>query len=408
MSTSQSRLHCLSTIPFLATLAACCLLPAPLIAQRSTVAARALTNANATDTGAIPSSQPLTITLRLAPTADRAAALDQLLTSQITAGSSSYHQWLTPEQYAASYGATDDQLTTITTWAQSQGLTVSTISAGKTRMTLTGSVDAVQRAFATTLHSYAISGNARFAPATTPSVPLSVAPMIAAVSGLDNLPSLLQPASPPPRCKADHAALHTDIRPTRHHRLRHRRQHRSNAHPQPKHLHRRPRPVRRRRLPSPLPPGERTGHHDPRHRQLHHSRCLHSQPSLMLGLPEVTALTVAPDASLDSTLNLTEARPGWQVAPGLPPTNSVTSPTSPPPLPPPSARPSPASSPQPAAARATSTPPSTRLPPRRSLHPTRRRSARHMGAINRPRHGRPHRPGQGLPPCHRTPPPPPP
>ena len=43
-----------------------------------------------------------------------------------------------------------------------------------------------------------------------------------------------------------------------------------------------------------------------------------SQPSLMLSLPEVTALTVAPDASLDSTLNLTEARPGWQVAPGLP------------------------------------------------------------------------------------------
>src|SRR6202020_1933232 len=43
-----------------------------------------------------------------------------------------------------------------------------------------------------------------------------------------------------------------------------------------------------------------------------------SQPSLMLGLPEVTALTVAPDASLDTTLNLTEARPGWQVAPGLP------------------------------------------------------------------------------------------
>ena len=247
------------------------LIPAPLIAQRSTVAARALTNANATDTGAIPSSQPLTITLRLAPTPDRAAALDQLLTSQITAGSSSYHQWLTPEQYAASYGATDDQLTTITTWAQSQGLTVSTISAGKTRMTLTGSVDAVQRAFATTLHSYAISGQARFAPATTPSVPLSVAPMIAAVSGLDNLPAdLLGQHHWYLGARPRLAALHTDIRPTRHHRLRHRRQRSSNAHPQPKHLRRRPRPVRRRRLPSPLPPGERPGHHGTRHRQLHH------------------------------------------------------------------------------------------------------------------------------------------
>ncbi len=323
MSTSQFRLHCLSTIPSLATLAALLLSsPAPLAAQRSTVAARALTNLNATetvDTGAIPSSQPLTITLRLAPTPERAAALDQLLTSQITPGSSSYHQWLTPEQYAASYGATDDQLATITTWAQSQGLAVSAISTGKTRMTLTGSADALQRAFATTLHSYAISGSTRFAPATTPSVPLSVAPMIAAVSGLDNLPSayaasisatsvqgrtalLSTPASDPlattasaidantapmltlnlSTCTGDLAQSDVDA-----YRALFRQANAQGI--------------------TVLATGScATGDAST------------SQPSLMLGLPEVTALTVAPDASLDSTLNLTEARPGWQVAPGLP------------------------------------------------------------------------------------------
>ncbi len=94
----------------------------------------------------------------------------------------------------------------------------------------------------------------------------------------------LRPRQPPVRLLGQHllhldarprrAAVHTDIRPTRHHRLRHRRQHSPNAHPQPEHLHRRPRPVRRRRLPSPLPPGQRTGHHHPRHQRLRHSRRL--------------------------------------------------------------------------------------------------------------------------------------
>ena len=220
----------------------------------------------------------------------------------------------------ASYGATDDQLATITTWAQSQGLTISAISAGKTSMTLTGSADAVQRAFATTLHNYAISGSTRFAPATTPSVPLSVAPMIAAVSGLDNLPPvyaasisttsvqgrtapLSTPASDPlattasaidantapmltlnlSTCTGDLAQSDVDA-----YRALFRQ---ANA----------------QGITVLATGGCSSGDTST------------SQPSLMLGLPEVTALTVAPDASLDSTLNLTEARPGWQVAPGLPP-----------------------------------------------------------------------------------------
>jgi trimeric autotransporter adhesin len=299
------------------------LVPASLHAQRSTAAARALTNLNAptqaVDTGAIPSSQPLTITLRLAPTPDRAAALNQLLANQLTPGSSSYHQWLTPEQYAASYGATDDQLASVTSWAQSQGLAVSAISVGKTRLTLTGSADAVQRAFATTLRNYAVSGQTRFVAATTPSVPLSVAPMIAGVSGLDNLPStyaasisgtsvqgrtsLLSTPSTDPIAVAQ-SAIDANASPVLTFNLS--------------------------TCSGDLAQSD-VDAYQALFRQanaqgitvLATGSCAvgdasTSQPSLMLGIPEVTALTVTPEASIDSTLNLTEARPGWQVAPGLP------------------------------------------------------------------------------------------
>ena len=83
-------------------------------AQRRVVAARMIdaTNevADSTDTGAVPVSQPMHLTLRLAPTPERQAALDQLLAAQTTPSSPTYHHWLTPQQFAATYGATDEQI----------------------------------------------------------------------------------------------------------------------------------------------------------------------------------------------------------------------------------------------------------------------------------------------------------
>ena len=158
---------------------------------RLTVAARAinLADPSAVDVGATPSSQPMQITLRLAPSADRLAALNQLLADQITPSSKSYHQWLTPQQFADSYGATDDQIAAVTAWAQSQGLTVAAISPAKTRLTLTGNVAQVQAAFATSLRNYAISSASYYANATAPTMPSEVAALVASVSGLSNVPS---------------------------------------------------------------------------------------------------------------------------------------------------------------------------------------------------------------------------
>ena len=161
-------------------------------AQRLAVASRVFSvSAGATmvDVGTVPVSQPLSLTLRLAPGTERSAALDQLLAAQITSSSPSYHKWVTPEQFAASYGATDDQIATATSWLQSQGLAVGAVSAGKTRLAVTGTAGQVQRAFAVTLRRYQIAGVVHFANSTQPSLPQEVAPLIAGVSGLDDMPA---------------------------------------------------------------------------------------------------------------------------------------------------------------------------------------------------------------------------
>jgi hypothetical protein len=159
-------------------------------AQRLALASRTFGDSSAmVDVGPVPVSQPLSLTLRLAPGTDRTAALDQLLAAQITSSSPSYHKWVTPAQFAASYGATDDQITAATRWLQSQGLTVGAVSAAKTRLTVTGTVAQVQQAFAVTLRRYQMAGTAYFANSTQPSLPQEIAPLIAGVSGLDDVPA---------------------------------------------------------------------------------------------------------------------------------------------------------------------------------------------------------------------------
>ena len=202
MLTSQPQPGRLRThLPF-ATMAACLLVflllspAATLKAQRANVASRAISLVNtddssltALDAGPLPTSQPLQVTVHIAPAPQRIAALDQLLADQTNVSSPSFHKWVTPQQFASNYGATDNQISTLTAWAQSQGLNVDAVSAGGTRLTLSGSTAQVQRAFSVTLHHYLVSGTVHFANTTQPSVPLVVAPMIASVYGLDDLTS---------------------------------------------------------------------------------------------------------------------------------------------------------------------------------------------------------------------------
>lgn len=176
---------------YLSVLAMFVLFAATLHAQRLTLNTRtfsASTETSAVDAGLVPASQPLSLTVRLAPTPERKAALDQFLADQVTPSSPNYHHWLTPQQFAASYGATDDQLAAATTWLQSQGLIVQALSPAKTRLAVSGTAAQVQSAFSVALRRYQVAGAMYFANTTQPSLPQEVASIIAGVRGLDDMP----------------------------------------------------------------------------------------------------------------------------------------------------------------------------------------------------------------------------
>lgn len=121
------------------------------------------------------------------------AALKALIVAQTTPGSASYHQWLTPEQFAATYGPTPDQTSAATAAFRALGLSVTAI--GPRSLHVTGTAAQVQAAFATQLRTVTnTSGATRVIAAG----PLALSPALKAVGAMipafENVPEM-KPAS---------------------------------------------------------------------------------------------------------------------------------------------------------------------------------------------------------------------
>jgi uncharacterized protein (TIGR03437 family) len=126
------------------------------------------------------------VTLVLKKTAAQQAALEQLLQEQQDPASPSYHDWLTPEQYADRFGLSQSDLDKISGWLQSQGFTVEYAARGRNWLSFSGTAGQVRTALHTDIHRYSMDGEMHFAAAAEPSVPASLEPVVAGFLGLDD------------------------------------------------------------------------------------------------------------------------------------------------------------------------------------------------------------------------------
>ena len=151
---------------------------------------RSIAATGAVDAGPLAGSQPITLTLRVKQTPAQTAALDALLADQTHPASPLYQKWLTPATYAESFGASDADVATLTSWLQTRGLAVTAISPSRSRLTVTGDAAHVESAFAVPLHRMATASALFFANTAPPSVPAAMASLIEDVAGLDDLPTV--------------------------------------------------------------------------------------------------------------------------------------------------------------------------------------------------------------------------
>jgi hypothetical protein len=124
--------------------------------------------------------------LVLTPSAEQQAALKRLIENQHNKNSSDYHKWLTPEQFAARFGPSDDDVTKVKAWLESQGLNPTEVGKGRQWIEFNGSAQQVDRAFRTSMHQFDLNGQTHIANSSDISIPAALTPVVSGVLSLND------------------------------------------------------------------------------------------------------------------------------------------------------------------------------------------------------------------------------
>jgi len=139
------------------------------------------------DRGPAPSSMSMgRLLLVLQPSAAQQQALTDYLTALVSPASPSYRKWLTPAQFGATYGLTDDDLQTVKNWLQSHGLKIERVPQARNVIEFSGTVDQVEGAFCTSIHSFQVNGEQHYANVSDPQIPEALAPVVAGAGPLND------------------------------------------------------------------------------------------------------------------------------------------------------------------------------------------------------------------------------
>jgi subtilase family serine protease len=196
MINSRSLPLCVLASVFLCTVASQAQHVAPAVrvvnpideSQRVTLTHTVSPLANAAnDRGAAPDGMQLDrMQLVLQRSPDQETALRQLIAQMHAPGSPNYHQWLTPDQFGAQFGSSDQDIATIESWLGSHGFAVSKVNPGKGSLEFSGSVAQLREAFHTQIHKYVVNGETHYSNANDPQIPAALAPVIGGFASLNN------------------------------------------------------------------------------------------------------------------------------------------------------------------------------------------------------------------------------
>lgn len=124
--------------------------------------------------------------LVLQPSEDQRSALTSLLDAQQDRSSDRFHQWLTPDTFAQSFGVAPSDIAQVTAWLSDSGLQVESVSRSGRFITFSGTAGAVEAAFNTEMHKVTVDGEEHISNITDLSVPEALSPVVKGVARLNN------------------------------------------------------------------------------------------------------------------------------------------------------------------------------------------------------------------------------
>ncbi|MDH6127473.1 S53 family peptidase [Kitasatospora sp. GP82] len=136
--------------------------------------------------GSLAAAQPLAVSVNLK--LRNTSALDQFLKAVSAPGDPQFGRYLTPNQFMAAYGPTQDDVDKVTGFLKSQGLTVTGVSANRQVVNASGAADRIARAFGTHESMYVdgVQNRTFYANDSAASVPSALANVVGGIIGLDN------------------------------------------------------------------------------------------------------------------------------------------------------------------------------------------------------------------------------
>jgi pseudomonalisin len=142
------------------------------------------------DIGAVSGEFPMQhMVMTLLPDALQQQSLDELIQNQYEPESANYHQWISPEQYAESFGVSENDIAQIAAWLIGRGFKVEEIPAGHQSIIFSGNAAQVQQTFHTEIHSYLIGRVVHHANAQDPQIPAALAQVVGGVVSLHDFRS---------------------------------------------------------------------------------------------------------------------------------------------------------------------------------------------------------------------------
>lgn len=135
-------------------------------------------------TGRLPGTNQLSLALGLPLRNEN--ELDELIAQLYNPGSTNYHKYLKPEEFAARFGPAEADYQAVIQFAETNGLTVTGRHPNRVVLDVTGRVADIERAFQVALRTYRHPAENRefFAPDIEPSVTPAIVDLH--ISGLDN------------------------------------------------------------------------------------------------------------------------------------------------------------------------------------------------------------------------------
>jgi len=126
------------------------------------------------------------LSLVFSRTPEQEADLQALIAAQQDPTSPSYHQWLSPEEFAERFGVADADIAKVQFWLEKRGFTVDGISRSKNRLAFSGTVEQVEASFGTEMQYYEVDGEAHFSASQDISVPAAISSLVLTVTNLSS------------------------------------------------------------------------------------------------------------------------------------------------------------------------------------------------------------------------------